>query len=557
MRVPSRNYVRQIKGSTAFYYVRTVPADLLQIVGKSKWKISLGFVDGRTAQQRGRALADEHDALIAQYRAPAPLEPLQTLSEPDRDRIAQSGGVKAHMGFLNEQAREARKLNDDAESLAEWAEQDGPADQIPDADWARSKIAAMTAERRAIESHIARETSAVRQLLPDSKLAADHPALAELMAAAPLDHDRITLSGTFKEWCRQKNPQAPEQFGYPIRIFEQQHGMLALKEITKQHMREFRDLLPTLPRAAGAAFSGLSLSRLRALARAGRETISSATAAKHLRAVGTILRFAVSEGYIEHDPSSGIRYQRAREKFAERKDDKRRSLTPAEIQAVLDASAVYIGSRSPVEIETGWFARLSIFTGARGEELAQLTPDDIVLGGRAPYLRITDAGDGETPQKVKNEPSIRIVPIHVRLLEFGFAKFVASRSTSRWLFQTLKADGRDRRYSRMQRRLTVLMRGGNRKDPTKPGPRSKAASANIADRRVTPHSFRHTFEDCLRIARVPDEIRYRLTGRTDSKMRVVMNYGTVGQIALLSEWMAKVDPLDSTRVVSDLDPDSN
>jgi hypothetical protein len=76
------------------------------------------------------------------------------------------------------------------------------------------------------------------------------------------------------------------------------------------------------------------------------------------------------------------------------------------------------------------------------------------------------------------------------------------------------------------------------------------AAAWITDSRVVPHSFRHTFQDCLRIAHVPDEIADRLTGRVASGRTVAMSYGTPGQITVLDHWLQKIDPLDRTRIVS-------
>ncbi len=401
-RPPKDSYIVQ-RGSV-WYYVRDVPPDLRakDKIGKARWKKSLKTPYKAVALEEARKLAVAHDEEIAAARAPA-TTPLDQLTPADRARILEAGGSEAFVAWLNDRARDAGSLKTEAETLTDLASnlpievppefgggflgsEPAPPDEIPDIDWTRAKLAGLNAERQAIENQIAREAPLLRQLrIPEKDLAREHPALAEALRSTPLDRDHITLSGALAEWTRQKNVQNPEQYAYPIRLFEDRFGALPLKQITKTHMREFRDLLPTLPKAAGSVYSGSTLAQLQALARQGKPLISRATASKYLRSLGTILRFAVSEGYIEDDPSAGIRFQTVRGKFSDTQDADRRSLTPDEIQAVLDAAAAYVSTGNPKDSETGWFARLAIYTGARGEELAQLTPDDIVLGGKTPY----------------------------------------------------------------------------------------------------------------------------------------------------------------------------
>lgn len=63
-----------------------------------------------------------------------------------------------------------------------------------------------------------------------------------------------------------------------------------------------------------------------------------------------------------------------------------------------------------------WGAVLGLYTGARVAEVGQLTLDDFIDIGGVPCVRITDEGDG---QSLKNDASIRTLPLHPDLLRLG------------------------------------------------------------------------------------------------------------------------------------------
>jgi len=110
------------------------------------------------------------------------------------------------------------------------------------------------------------------------------------------------------------------------------------------------------------------------------------------------------------------------------------------------------------------------------------------------------AGDGAR-KKIKNQNSIRPIPIHSKLIEIGFLNFVESRKAQRQLFN-LKRD----KQGRFARTLSAwFSRNDKRKDGTpilgyieKCGVASKGE--NGADQRWTKtfHSFRHTAIDNIR-----------------------------------------------------------
>jgi integrase len=79
-----------------------------------------------------------------------------------------------------------------------------------------------------------------------------------------------------------------------------------------------------------------------------------------------------------------------------------------------------------------WLPRLGLYTGARIEELAQLTVDDVIeeKGVKALYLKHDPTGT--YPKQLKGGlQSERQVPIHPWILEQGFAEFIATRQKGR------------------------------------------------------------------------------------------------------------------------------
>ncbi len=491
-------FVENVAGSKNLHYRRDVPPDVRAVVGKTRWSESLRTAIPKEAARRARELAAEHDRIIAAARQP---DPMTLLSPDERETINDAGGLAGYLAWLDERSRDAAKLLDDAESMREWAAADGPADEIPEPEWARGEIAAMEAKARAISDHLAREVTLIDKVKP---LISTPTALAEALETLPADGDRATFSAIFEAWKRARKASSHEQFKVPVRTFEQLHGPLLLSQITKRHVREFRDHL----------------------AKDGR--LQESTASKHLRCVGTLLRFAVSEGYIEHSPAEGIQWQWEKRKVSDAKIEARRTLTVTEVQTLFEVADA-IPADDHKKLDTKWFMRLALFTGARPEELAQLAPRDVTTINGVRCIRIHDEGDN----KLKTPSSLRNIPLHPKLIEGGFLDFVKARKSGALLFATLKADGRGRIYSRMQRRFSRMIRG----------------RCKITDPRVVPYSARHTFKDCLRLAEAPREVADYLMGHTTPDRAVADDYGSA-QIAVLSRWLEKIDLLDKDRSVS-------
>jgi site-specific recombinase XerD len=531
-RVTANNYVHQRSDSNNFYYIRDVPKVARALVGKPRWKISLDTQNRAEANRRACRHRVEHDRLIDDAGTPK-VDPINLLSADQRKTIEDAGGVPALVKWLDDRALEAENHRFEAKSLRDWANEAGPPDEIPDPDWADGKSAGHTAERMAIESRIARNLPILNCLgLTPEKLAAENrPFLANAIKSGIVDPNTITLQGVLDRWKEKKKPTAPEQYEYPVRLFEDLYGPIAVKQVQIYQIRDFRDAVQKLPRGGGPRWAKMTLQQMQQEAASNTKLprIKENTAAKYFRSVKTIFSFAVDEGYIDASPANAIKFHSVKKKVSQSHSEKRRSMSPEDIETLL-ATVEAKWARKPAEI---WFVRLWVYTGARPEELSQLAHRDVLqTKDGLPYLKIHDEGTN----KLKSESANRLIPIHPRLLDLGFREFVETNKAESYLFP-FDPNKKGRRYANFQRRLTTLM----------------SKHAKIVDPRVVPYSIRHAFKDSMRLVQAPDEVVDRIMGHAPPERAVARGYGDPDQVVILAPWMAKVNPFDRARKASEGD----
>ncbi len=118
---------------------------------------------------------------------------------------------------------------------------------------------------------------------------------------------------------------------------------------------------------------------------------------------------------------------------------------------------------------------------------------------------------------------MRTLPVHPQLLTLGFGDFVANRGAlDDWLFPDLKTDSRGYRSDGFQKWF--------RRFQEKTGTYSP---------KTTFHSFRHTWRDAARNARIPEEIAEALGGWANQK--VSSRYGSGTSPKVLFEEIRKLE----------------
>jgi integrase len=295
-----------------------------------------------------------------------------------------------------------------------------------------------------------------------------------------------------------------EEAAYAVRRFKELHGDLPIAEITSARARTFRDAIAKVPPRLSKALQKLPLPKLLDIVGLSDVRPASATVNKRLTLLSAILKKAAVRFELKgrpggwHDPFEGLKI------FTSKATSQRRAaFTIADLRVLLDERFILMGdhsTRGGKGQAARWMPLLNMFTGARRRELAQLKVQDILEEDGIMFLRITDEGE---EQSLKNEGSIRRVPIHTELLKLGFKKFVQSRlkasGPDAWLFEGLvpnskgdRGDAWGRWFGHQLRRLKIDYNG-----------------------RKVFHSFRHTFISRCREAELEEEVRHAITGHSD------------------------------------------
>ena len=314
--------------------------------------------------------------------------------------------------------------------------------------------------------------------------------------------DNPPLSIVFDRWRSQRQPPVKtwEEWSTARRRFETViGGDLAVRGITKAHVRAFKDALLKMPARRRLDTEGKAL------------TLSPASVQKQLNAIKAVLSWAVAQGYLENNPATGISHARGSGIHGART----RRL-PYEVD---DLRKLFGPAFSEKEGADRWLPLLGLWTGARLEELGQLRTTYVGVEESVPYIHIR-GGDG---RRVKNLGSERRIPLHPELLRAGFLEYVEKRRAENQsrLFPELKPD----RHGTLTRFWSKRFR-------------YYAKSVGLTDPQKTFHSLRHGFKDACRRAGLSEEVHDALTGHKN--VSVGRSYGTGVPLKVLAESIAKV-----------------
>ena len=156
---------------------------------------------------------------------------------------------------------------------------------------------------------------------------------------------------------------------------------------------------------------------------------------------------------------------------------------------IAEGRTVLLAARKETAPELRWLPWICAYSGARINELAQLTKADFFQLGTDWFFRLTTAGG----KKLKTDASERTVPIHPELIKEGLLSFIENlncQATAR-IFPT-----------RTQLNIGEWVR-------EKVGVTRKELAPN--------HGWRHLFEDLCRNSGVSDAAATYITGRVTGK----------------------------------------
>lgn len=258
-------------------------------------------------------------------------------------------------------------------------------------------------------------------------------------------------------------------------------------------------------------------------------------------ALNSLLNFAVNAGAygIQQNPAQGVALPKLTRQQSKERSRPQRPLSATYLN-LLFASGWYAGKSqrerkySKLFLTGGaryWVPLIAMAQGLRPEEILQLTLLDVGVQGGVWAIHVTDeeksaaqneTGEGKT---VKNEPSIRWVPVHRVLLELGFSDYVAEQRCR----QGVPAP-EDAFRERLPGETVVLPDHAGRLFPEADTEFERSANAFGKlfndyirsklkfEKTYVLYSFRHSWEDRLRIAKArtgpwPEGVSFALSGR--------------------------------------------
>ncbi|MFA0481819.1 DUF6538 domain-containing protein [Vibrio splendidus] len=193
-------------------------------------------------------------------------------------------------------------------------------------------------------------------------------------------------------------------------------------QITRPEAVLVRDLLARLPKNKNkySVFQGLkskeAIDKNESLDNP-YDCISSTTVTEYLEKTSSVFIWAKRSNYLTFNPFDRIKGAKKKSKAVDERD-------PYTQQQIITLfSTPIFTDNEMLHSYQYWSLLIALYSGARQNEIAQLFVDNIreIDGIWCFFFKETN-----DTQNFKNEASIRITPIHKRLIELGFLEFVAT-----------------------------------------------------------------------------------------------------------------------------------
>lgn len=388
-------YITQRRGR--YYYRRIVPESYREWLGKKVIMIPLKGGNDSERHKEAQGLAAQHDRLFTTPLFHSPDE----LPVPD-DTVAvyfeihddpnEEAPASPRMFFRDGRFVPTKRYAIGAEPSA-----------VRDA--AKKGYFAMS-ER---EYDLQLELAELRRQL-DTAQTDDQRTIAELRsgpvidqiqasAASAASHSILSILPQWHEHQKQALTTWKKHVQY-AREFAQLHGDLPLPEVTKSHVVDYVAHAQTL--------------------RYRGEPLSPTSIAKRLDSIKALLSFAVSADEITYNPATGVKPPKDTRPRTSRSW---KSFDREEVQEIVRVSnAIWSKRRNSKQAlrkeDLATALQCLIWTGARPEEICQARRDWIDLDRGVFLITNDETDDNARPALVKNESSIRAVPIHSRLKPF-------------------------------------------------------------------------------------------------------------------------------------------
>jgi integrase len=291
------------------------------------------------------------------------------------------------------------------------------------------------------------------------------------------------------------------------------HGNLALSNITKQQVTDY------VAHVAGMTTNG--------------KLLAPTTVAQRLETISAVLQFATSIDAIPFNPASAVRAPkdtRPRASKTFKAFEKHEIETLVTVATEIWIRRRYITGKTKLSRKTDMITALHllVWTGARPEEICQLRLVDLDMSKM--FVEITNLEDDNDFRErfIKNEQSVRIVPIHSCLASRMDQHLVHIKkaSSSTLLFPSFEPELETGRYARtLSQEWTATLRKLVTNDPQK-----------------VLYSLRHSWAVESRRIGMPEWVRNLIMGHTNKEAsHSAGRYGSSeDDLDIKREWLEKM-----------------
>ncbi len=261
-------------------------------------------------------------------------------------------------------------------------------------------------------SSIPTEQTIPSDLLVSSSIAQPKPCSEAPLLSAVLDELLLAKP------CKKTSISARKA---AIRLLIEWHGDLPVDQYSRKMLLEFRDkgLLRLPPNFYKIKkFIGKPIRSIAKECEA--EVMKPATVNHKLGHINTVFNYAVKYGYLNINPVVDLTLPLEKAPSKERD-----SYSVDQLQRMINQLAVETASSESIRHQRFWITLCCLYTGARLNEIAQLSVSDLCDVDDIPCFNITT--EGEVAKSLKNARSRRLIPIHPTLMELGVLRYHQQR----------------------------------------------------------------------------------------------------------------------------------